>query len=151
MHHDALRLDFHNASGLHKAPVQLFGLGLVKAVQPGSQPAVATVGDDGQRDVEIDIEAYLARQAVEVEEVDADPQGIFNTVPTGIACDQVAGAGRHVVRQEQRRVLPAEAGNGQLADEARIVPQTGRLVEIADVLVTAFGDINDGPLPGRGR
>lgn len=72
VHDNALGLDLHHAPGLDEPTVQLFGVALVETRQWSGQPALTAVGDDGQGNVHVHVEAHLARPAVEVEEVDTD-------------------------------------------------------------------------------
>src|SRR5262249_31012354 len=138
-------------TGLHEPTVELFRLGLREAVQPRGQPAVAAVGQDGQRHVQIHVEADLTGQAVQVKEVDADPQGVLDAVPPRVAGDHVAAADLEVVGQAQRRLLPAQAAHRQLTERARVAAHADGFLHVADVLVATLGDVHDGPAPGRGR
>jgi len=90
MHHDAVRLDFDSARRLHEAPVHLLRRSFLIAPQPAGQPALAAVGDDGQRRVQVDVQPHLAGEAIEVEEIDADSQAVFHAIASGVADDQSA-------------------------------------------------------------
>jgi hypothetical protein len=124
---------------------------LVVAPQPLAQPAVAAVGQDRENRVQVHIQPHFARQAVEVEEVHADPQPILHPVAPGVADDHVPRRLLRVVRQEQRPLLTAEAVHGQLADRALIAAQLDRLVDVTDRLVAPPGRIQHGAGPGRAR
>ena len=50
--------------------------------------AVAAVGQNSQRHIQIDVEAHLAGQTIEVEEVDADAERVFHAIASGIAGNQ---------------------------------------------------------------
>ena len=59
------------------------------------------------RRVQVHVEPDLARQAVEMKKVHADPQSVFHAVAPGITDDQIPGGFLKVIREEQRRFLAA--------------------------------------------
>ena len=71
---DAIGSALHHAAVLDELAVESLGRRHLEALQLPGQPAIAPVGQDGHRHVQIHIEADLTRQAVQVKEVDADPQ-----------------------------------------------------------------------------
>src|SRR5262249_20803273 len=124
---------------------------LVEAVQLAGQPPVAAVGHNGQRHVHIDVEAHLTGQAVEVKEGDADAEAVFDAVPLGIADNQVAGRLGDVVGQEQRRLVPTEPGHRYLPNLPVVATQVDPFLPVADGLVAALGNVDDGLVPGGRR
>lgn len=78
--HDPVALDLHDPSGRHEAPVLLLRFRLLVAGSLRRQPAIATMSDHRQRQIQIHIETNFAGQAVDVEEVHADSQSIFHPV-----------------------------------------------------------------------
>ena len=93
--------DFDLAAGFDELAVELLRLGLLEALELTSQPAVATVGDHRQSHVEVDVQADLAGEAIEVEEVDVRSQAVLDAVASGIMGDELAGAHLEVIGQEQ--------------------------------------------------
>src|SRR3954447_10167035 len=149
-HRQAVVLDRHGPGGLDEPAVEALRIALLEAFQPRRQPAVATVGDHRQRGVEVDVQAHLAGQAVEVEEVHADAQATLDPVAAGVADDQLARGLLEVVGEEQGGPIGAEAGGGDLADRAVVAAKSDRLLDVTDVRMAPFGDIDHGPLPGGG-
>jgi len=90
--HYPIGLNFHLTARLDEPAVQLLRLDFLQTTQPRGQPTVTAVRQHGQGYVQVHVQADLARQAVQVEEVDADTQGVLDTIPPGIAGDQVSGA-----------------------------------------------------------
>ena len=96
-HNDVVGVHFKQATGFHKLAVELFGFRFVEPMQPGGQPPIASISQDGHSDIHVYIEAHFAGQAIEVKEIDTDPQAVLHTVASGIAEDQLACAGIEVV------------------------------------------------------
>src|SRR5436309_2985776 len=89
---DGVVLDLDAAGGFDESTVELFGRGGLVASQLRSKPAVTAVGDHRQDGVEVDIEPYLAGQTVQVKEVDARPQAVFDAVSPRVTNDHRAGS-----------------------------------------------------------
>ena len=81
----AARSDLNQAAGFDELAVEVLRLGLGKAMQLLCQPAVTAISDNGQGYVEVHIEPDFARQAIEMKEVDADAQAVFDAVAAGEA------------------------------------------------------------------
>src|SRR6266850_8566501 len=118
MHNDTVGVDLNSAGGFHELAVEFLGLGLVKAVQLVGQPAVAAVGDDREGNVEIYIESDFTGQAIEVEEVDADAQAVFDAVAAGVAQHQITGSDLEVVGEKQGIAFAAPASHSDLTQAA---------------------------------
>jgi hypothetical protein len=73
-HHNPLLLNLDYASGFHEFAIQLFRRSGFKTMELLGQPAVAAVGQNGQRSIQIDIEPHFTGQTIEVKEVDADTE-----------------------------------------------------------------------------
>ena len=58
---------------LYKLAVQLFGFRFVAPMQPAGSPPIAAIREDGQRDIDVHMEAHCTGQAIEVKEIDTDP------------------------------------------------------------------------------
>src|SRR4051795_5895732 len=91
MDHDPFGLDFHLAGSLDELAKDLLGGRTAEPLQAVCQPAVAPVGQDRHRHVDIDIQPHLARQTIQMKEVDARPQAILHAVAPGIPDDQRSG------------------------------------------------------------
>jgi hypothetical protein len=144
-------LDLNHASGGDHPLKKLLGLGRATAQQTRRQPAVATVGDHRQGQFEIHVEADFAGQAIEVEEIDADPQGIFNAISSQKACDQLAGRGLEIVGQTEGGLITAQSRHRQLPERIGIAAELDDFIEITNVLVMTLGNVVDGTPPGVGR
>ena len=97
MDDDRFRRDLDASARFYELAVEVFRLGLVEAAQFAGEPAVATVGDHCEGDIDIDVEPYLTGQAIEMEEVDADAETVLHSVAAGITEDEVAGSNLGVV------------------------------------------------------
>ena len=89
-HHNPFLLNLDYASGFHEFAIQLFRRSGFKTMELLGQPAVAAVGQNGQRSIQIDIEPHFTGQTIEVKEVDADTECVLNTIASGVAHDQRA-------------------------------------------------------------
>src|SRR6266852_2945797 len=140
------------AGGFHELAIELLGLGLGKAVQLVGQPAVAAVGDHREGNVEIDVESDFTGQAIEVKEVHADAQAVLDAVAAGVAQHQVAWGDLEVVGQKQRIAFAAQASHSDLTQGAIVTLHCDGFVDVANVLVQAFGNVEMGLVPGaRGQ
>lgn len=68
------------------------GSSLLVASQLFAQPPIAAVGQDGHGRVQVNIEANLTGQTVEMEEIHADSQAVFHSVTTSVADDHISGS-----------------------------------------------------------
>src|SRR5260370_39858471 len=84
-----------------------------------------------------------------MEKVDDEPQTIFDGVASGVADDQFTRRFLEVVGQKQCGLLAPQAGDGDLADRVLVAAQTYALVDIADLLVTSLGGVDNRLGPGR--
>ena len=82
--------DGEGAAGFDELAIELFGLHRGAAVEALGEPTVAAIGQDGQADVGVDVEADFAGQAVEVEGVDVDGRVVFDGITAEVAGDDVA-------------------------------------------------------------
>jgi hypothetical protein len=77
------------------------------------------VGEDGEDDVEVDVEGYGAGQGVEVERADRLGEALFDVHAAGVVLDDPAGGEvrdwADVVGDEDGGLVVAEAGDGELA------------------------------------
>ena len=104
-----------------------------------------------QSHVHIYVEPHLTGQTVKVKDIDADAKAILDTIASNVAGDEVPCTGIEVVGYAEGRVGMAPAVNGPLPYGTGVPTQCRRLIHIADVLVTALGDIDHCPAPGRRR
>ena len=86
-----------------------------------------------------------------MEEVDADAEVVFDAVAAGVSHDEIAGGDIVVVGYEEREAFATQAGDSHLAEGALVAWQANAVVEIANVLVAAFGDVEVGGAPIAGR
>ena len=88
---EAILFDLDDSSGPREPLVGLLRFDLLITRQPSRQPAIATMCNHRQRHIKVHIEADFAGQAVEVEEIHADSQGVFDSVPLDVPRDHFAG------------------------------------------------------------
>ena len=150
-YHNAVGVYFELATSFHKLAVELFGLRFVEPMQLGGQPPIATIRQDGQRDIHVHIEPHLTGQAIEVKEIDTDAQAILHAIASGIADERSRALASKLLDTTRVGSATPQAVHGQLPYRPSVPTECHGLVHIADVLVAAFGDIQDGPAPGCGR
>ena len=150
VYHKTVGLDFDPSACFHKLAIELLGLCCVEAMQLGGQPPVAPIGKDRQGDVHIHIQAHLAGETVEMKEIDTDAQTVFHAVASGIAGDELPGAGVEVIGHQQRELTTPQAVEGELPYGPLIATEGHSLIDVADVLVPTFGDIKGRLAPGVG-
>ena len=107
------RFHLDGTGSLDELTVEPLGLRIAKAAQLVRQPAVASLGDDGEDCIQVHVQSHFACQTIQVEEIDAAAQRILNSVASSIVDDQVAGSARGIVGQEQSRLFAAESFYGQ--------------------------------------
>ena len=140
-YHEAVGVYVKLATSFDKLAVELLGFCFVEPMQPGGQPPIAAMRQDGQRDIDVHIEAHCTGQAIEVKEIDTDPQAVLYAVAASIADEQVPGTGVEVVGHDEGELGVSSTVHGQLSYRP-IVPAEGHgFVHRADVLMAAFGDI----------
>jgi hypothetical protein len=144
---DLFRGHFDVAGSFDELSVEVFGLGLGEAFELAGEPTVAAMGNDGEDDVEVDVETHLARQAIQVEEVDADAQAVLNAVAARIARHKVAGGNVGVVAHEQGEPFAAQAGDGDLSERAAVTVESKGFVDIANTFIEPFGNIDLSLMP----
>src|SRR3954470_955321 len=101
--------------------------------------------------VQIDIQSHLARQAIEMKEVDARTQAILHAVAAGIPNDQRSGRLVEVVGEEEGGPVAPQTIHGQLSDRTLVTGELDLLIDVSHVLVTALRRIDHGTTPGGGR
>jgi hypothetical protein len=74
----------------HELAIEVFGLRLGEAFEFAGQPSIAAMGDDGEDNIEVDVETHLAGEAIDMEEVDADAQAVLDAVAARVARHEVA-------------------------------------------------------------
>jgi hypothetical protein len=87
-HDNPIPLNFDCAARLHEFAKELFRRGRFKAAQLLGQPALTTVGQNGQRRIQINVETHFAGQTIEMKEVDAAAESVFNTIASGVTDNQ---------------------------------------------------------------
>src|SRR5215831_18802685 len=150
-YHEAVGVYVKLATSLDKLAVELFGFRFVEPMQPGGQPPIAAIRQDGQRDIDVHIEPHFTGQAIEVKEIDTDPQAVLYTIAASIADEQVSGTDVKVVGHHEGELGAPQPVHGQLPYWPIVPAECHGFVHIADVLMAAFGDIQDGSVPGLGR
>jgi len=120
---ELIAVDGDVAAGFDELAIELFGFHGGAALEALAEPAIAAVGQDGHHDVGVDVEADLAGQAVEVEEVDVDAEVVFDAVAVEVACDDVAARDGLVVGSETSNSrTSATAGVSGVAGGATVSP-----------------------------
>src|SRR5215475_3637393 len=89
VYHKAVGVNVKLATSFDKLAVELLGFRFVEPMQPGSQPPIAAIRQDGQRDIDVHIEAHFTGQAIEVKEINTDTQAVLYAVASSIADEQV--------------------------------------------------------------
>ena len=97
--------------------------------------------------VGIDLQRHLRGQRVEVEEIHRLGDGVLDHHAPGVAVDQLRGLGPQLVGDQQRRLLVAEVGDGQLLDLDRIAAQLDLLAQDPRVAVAAPDVVKGEPFP----
>jgi hypothetical protein len=134
-YYDAVSVRCKLATGFSKLAGELFGLRFVESMQPGSQPPIAAISQDGQSD--IDVHGH----AIEMKGIDTDTQAVLHTVASSIAEEQFPCTGVEVVGHHQSELGAPSAVPGQLLYRAIVPAECHGLVHRADVLMAAFGAI----------
>ena len=130
------------AGGADELAEEHLRFGFLDPLQARGQPAVAAAGDHRQRRVQVDIEADLADQPVEVEKVDAVADGIFDAVAADVTREKIATGLGAVVGQHQRRPVAAQTGDDQFAQRHIDAANGDGSVEIADRFAAALGNVD---------
>ena len=58
-YHEAVGVYVKLATSFDKLAVELFGFCFVEPMQPGGSPPIAAIREDGQRDIDVHIEAHF--------------------------------------------------------------------------------------------
>ena len=82
---------FDDAAGVQEAALEGVGGGGVVAGQAAAQRGAEGVGQDGQDDVEVDVEGDGAGQGVEAEGLDGFGEALLDVHPAGVGLDDLAG------------------------------------------------------------
>src|SRR5262245_41404497 len=113
-YHEAVGVYVKLATSFDKFAGQLFGFCFVEPMQPAGQPPIAAIREDGQRDIDVHIEAHFTSQAIEVKEIDTDPQAVLHTVASSIADEQVPCTAVEVVGHHESERGAPQPVHGQL-------------------------------------
>ena len=79
-HDHTVGLDFELSTSFYELAIELCGFRFVTAMQRRGQPALAPMSQHGQGHIHIAIEPHLTGQTVEVKEIDARSQAVFDAV-----------------------------------------------------------------------
>jgi len=80
--------------------------------------------------------------------VHADAQAVFDAVAARVTDHQITGGDIGVVGQKQREAFAAQASDGELTQGSVVAVEFDRLIDVADVFVQAFGDVEMSLAPG---
>src|SRR6266478_1709130 len=139
--------DLNQAAGFDELAVKLLRLGLLEAFQLMGEPAVTAVGDHRQGHVEVDVQADLARQAVEMEEVDVGAQSVFDAVASGVVDNQLARTHVEVIGHEQSWFFTSQSRHRDLPNHALVIRQRHHFFHIVDLFLASLGNVNHGAGP----
>src|SRR5262249_16087199 len=113
--------------------------------QPGAQGRGEGLGQDGEHDVEVDVEVDGGGQRVGAERADDLGEPLFDGHPAGVPGDEVPGGDLVVVGDDDGGVVPAQAGDDELADGGGVAGELD-----GGVLVHAGPVVRAGPVQGDG-
>jgi len=147
-HPHAVGMDCKPAPSCDKCAVELLGFRLVKTMEPRGQPPRASVGEDGQGDIDVHRQADRTGQAVQGQDIDPAAEAVLHTVAASLAADQLPRTGGDGVGDQQRELAASQAVKGQVPQGASGPSECHRLVHRADVLGAAWGDVDPRPTPG---
>lgn len=126
---------------IQEAPKELAGPHvLVAPERPGEEP-IDAAADEGEQDIEIDIQGHGRGEGVQVKEVNTVGEAVFDEHPLGVAGDQRREGTLEIVREEDGRFLVAQVSDQELPERSGIVGQGDPLVHDARRLVLAVRDL----------
>ena len=91
---------FDESLGRDEEAVELLGSRLLVTPQVLAEPPVAAIGQNGKRCVQVHVESDLARQTVEMEEVDTDPKTILDSIAARVTDDDISSRLLKVIREK---------------------------------------------------
>ena len=100
-YYDAVGVYVKLATSFDTLAGELFGFCCVEPMQPGGQPPIAAIRQDGHRDIDVYIEAHFTGQAIEVKEIDTDTQAVLYAVTSSRADEQFPCTGVEVVGHDE--------------------------------------------------
>jgi hypothetical protein len=121
---------------------------VVGGVQPAGEAAVDGVGEQGERDVEVDRERNLGAERVQVQGADLLGELVLDPPALSVAFDQLLGGRLPLVGEQERCLVTAETVDGELAERAAF--DRDRIFVVGGGLVLA-GAVKAGFGPGTGR
>ena len=86
--------------GRDEEAVELLGSRLLVTPQALADPPVAAIGQNGKRCVQVHVESDLARQTVEMEEVDTDPKTILYAIAARVTDDDISSCLLKMIREK---------------------------------------------------
>src|SRR5215468_9756612 len=110
---------------MQETPLQSVRGGGGVAGQATTQPGADGAGEDGQHDVEVNVEGHGAGQGVEVEAADGFGEALLDVHPAGIALDERFDRLVVVVGDQDGGLVVAQSTDDQLPDGAGVARQCG--------------------------
>ena len=107
--------DCDTGAGVEEAAEDLSGPGSFIAVEHLGKHAVDSTPEDGQENIEVDVEGHGGGERIEVEEVDGVAQTVLHQHAPGIASNDRFELGVLVVGEQDGRVLVAKVANQHLS------------------------------------
>ena len=107
------------SGGGQEPSLQGVGGGVVVAGEAAAEGGADGAGQDGQGDVEVDVERDGTGEGVDVEGADGLGEALFDVHPAGVSLDELFGAGDAVVGDDDGGGVAAEAGDDRVGGRCR--------------------------------
>ena len=96
--------------------------------QVGSQESIKVVSQDGESEVEVNLDNHRRGNAVEVEEIGVFSDFLFHEPASSVFSDQVLQRDIEIVGDDESGFNSAVTGDGDLAEFLAIIPQEDFLI-----------------------
>ena len=127
---DGIFGDCDKRLGFDKVAEQVAGVrGGVLLADFCPEQAVEGAGHEGQLQVAVDFERHGRGQGIDVEELDAVGDAVFDEHAAGVELDQARGGAAQLIGEQQGRLFMTEVGDGDLPDRPLVVIERDALIE----------------------
>jgi len=122
LHGDVLVRHGKARRGIEKAPEELLGVGGFKAFELSCQLAIQGIGDQGEHDIQIDLERDRGRQGIQVKEIHIFGNRVFDQHAMRVPFSYIQRFQLGIIGQKEGRFVMAQAGDGELSEWPRQAP-----------------------------
>jgi hypothetical protein len=91
---------FYKSLGRDEQAAQLLGSRLFVTSEMLAESPVATIGQNSKRCVQVHVESDLARQTIQMEEVDTNPKTILHSIATCVTDDDISSRLLKMIREK---------------------------------------------------